>query len=182
MNKSHSTRHCLFLLAALGASLLLTGCATPTSYEAMVPPSIVLAKQHAKSVSVLADGGSETDTLGKPQISNEVLKQTLEASIRQSKAFSSVVEGKKGDYRLSVNLVNMTQPSFGLSFSVTMEMGWSLTRVDSGAVVWREAIKSEYTATTSDALAAVTRLRLATEGAARNNVAAGLTKISALSL
>ena len=49
-------------------------------------------------------------------------------------------------------------------------------------VVWQESIASEYTATPGDAFAAVKRLRLATEGAAKNNIAEGLSRISKLSL
>lgn len=183
MNKHISSRKTSFLAAAMiGAALILSGCATPTTHEAMVPVGIQVAKQHPKSVSVTADGGSDTDSMGKSQISNDALKQAVVAAINQSKAFSSVVEGKNGDYTLAVNLISLTQPSFGFSFTVGMEMGWTLTRVDSGVVVWRESIKSEHTASATDAFAGTTRLRMATEGAARNNVAAGLTKISALSL
>ena len=76
----------------------------------------------------------------------------------------------------------MEQPSFGLSFTVKLEAGWTLKRASNAQSVWQESIKSEFTATTSDAFAAVTRLRLATEGAARNNISAGLARISELNL
>jgi hypothetical protein len=83
---------------------------------------------------------------------------------------------------LTVTIFNLDQPSFGFSFTVKMEAGWSLRRADTGAVVWQESIKSEHTATTGDAFAAVKRLRLANEGAAKENIAQGLSKISTLSL
>jgi hypothetical protein len=70
---------------------------------------------------------------------------------------------------------------FGGSFTVKMEAGWTLKRA-SGATVWQESIKSEHTATMGDAMVGVTRLRLATEGAARNNIATGLAKIGQLNL
>lgn len=182
MTKLNAARKSFLAAAVVGATLVLSGCATQATTEAMTPVSIQLAKQHPQSVSVAAEGGSETDSMGKSQISNDQLKQAVVAAINQSKAFSKVVEGKSGDYMLSVNLVNLTQPSMGFSFTVGMEMAWSLSRVDTGAVVWRESIKSEHTAGATEAFAGTTRLRLATEGAARNNVAAGLAKISALSL
>jgi hypothetical protein len=78
-------------------------------------------------------------------------------------------------------MFSMEQPSFGLSFTVKLEAGWSLKRAD-GSVVWQESIKSEHTSTPGDAFAAVERLRLATEGAAKENIAQGLSKISALKL
>jgi hypothetical protein len=92
------------------------------------------------------------------------------------------VEGKTGDYVLNVDIFNVTQPSMGFSFTVSMEMGWTLTRADNGTVVWRESIKSEHTTSTSEVFVGVTRLKMATEGAARKNVALGLQKLSALSL
>jgi hypothetical protein len=55
--------------------------------------------------------------------------------------------------------------------TVSMEAGWTLRRADAGTVVWQESIISEHT----DA-----DIRLATEGAARNNIAQGLRKISKL--
>ena len=164
------------LLAALG------GCATPATHEGMVPVTIQSAKHHPQAVAIAVIGGKETSPTGKVQISDSEMKQALTAAINQSKAFSRVVQGAGGDYLLTVNLFSMEQPSFGLSFTVKLETGWTLKRVDTGAVVWQEAIKSEHTATTSDAFAAVTRIRLATEGAARNGIAQGLAKISKLTL
>ncbi len=49
-------------------------------------------------------------------------------------------------------------------------------------VTMRESIKSSYAATTGDAFAAVTRIRLAVEGAAKNNIRDGLQKIAELPL
>jgi len=54
----------------------------------------------------------------------------------------------------------------GFSFTVNVEMGWTLTRADTGAIVWRESIKSAHTTGAGEAFAGVERLRLATEGAA----------------
>lgn len=158
---------------------LLAGCATPASYQGMVPASVDIAKKHNKSVSVSVSGGQETSGGGKPQISNEAFSQALTQAITTSQVFSSAVP-QGGDYQLTVAMISMQQPSFGLSFTVTLEAGWTLKRGD--AVVWQEAIKSSFTATTSDAFAAVTRLRLATEGAAKENIKAGLSKISKLNL
>jgi hypothetical protein len=84
-----------------------------------------------------------------------------------------------GDYRLNVAVVNVDQPSFGLSFTVKMEAAWSLKKAD-GSVVMQETIKSEGTATATDAFVGTERLRLATEAAARNNIAAALAKIGKL--
>lgn len=175
----HST---FFAVCFAGVLATLTGCATPVSHEALVPQSFDVAKHHPQSVAVVATGGSETSSGGKPQVSDTELQQAVAAAITQSKTFSRVVDGKNGDYILTVSVFNVTQPSFGFTFTVSVEMGWTLTRADNGAKVWQESIKSDQTVGTGEAFVAVTRLKLATEGAIRNNVKLGLTKISALSL
>jgi hypothetical protein len=101
-------------------------------------------------------------------------------AINKSKVFLGVIEGNAGEYLLTVTLFNLEQPMIGLSFTVKMEAGWTLKRISDGVVVWQESIKSEHTANVGDAFAAVTRLRLATEGAASNNISRGLSKISKL--
>ncbi|MFI4891262.1 MAG: hypothetical protein ACHQIL_12090 [Steroidobacterales bacterium] len=45
-----------------------------------------------------------------------------------------------------------------------------------------ESITTDFSATTSDAFAAVKRLRLANEGAARANITEGLRRLSAVDL
>lgn len=170
------------IVTVLSCVALLGGCATPTSHEGMVPASVDTARRHPQSVSLAVTGGKETDAAGKPQIADATFTQALADAITRSQTFSRVVQGRGGDYLLTVSLFSLDQPSFGLSFTVRMEAGWTLQRASGGAPVWQESIRTEYTATTSDAFAAVTRLRLATEGAARNNIAQGLARISRLSL
>jgi hypothetical protein len=177
-----SCRKAVLASCVAGALLTLGGCATPVNHEALVPVALELAKHHPQSVAVVAAGGSETSASGKPQVSDAELQQAVAAAITQTKTFSRVVDGKNGDYILTVNVFNLTQPSFGFSFTVGAEMGWTLTRADTGAKVWQESIKSEHTASATDAFSGTTRLKMATEGAIRNNVKQGLTKLSELSL
>lgn len=166
---------------ALTALLALTGCATPATQQAMTPTSVVVTEKHAGSVSVKVTGGKETSAAGKSQISDAAFRQAIVDSIQKSQVFESVADAGNA-YQLTAAIIGMDQPSFGLSFTVKMEAGWTLKRVDTGAVVWQEIIKSEHTATTSDAFAGVARLRMANEGAARNNISQALEKISKLKL
>lgn len=161
---------------------LLGGCATPATYEGMVPAKFETAKRHAQTVSVAVTGGKETDSVGTPQISDAAFRDALIASIKSSQVFSGVIEGKGGSYLLTVSLFSMDQPIFGFDLTVTLEAGWTLQRASGGAPVWQESIKSVHTATMGDSFAAVTRLRLATEGAAKKNIERGLAKISQLDL
>jgi hypothetical protein len=171
-----------FRIAALWVCVAMAGCATQTKHEAMVATGFAVAKKSPQTVSVNVLGGKETEGIGKPQISDAEFTRALVDSINASKVFSTVVPGPAGNYLLTVQMFDLTQPTFGLTYVVKMEAGWTLKRADTGKAVWQESIASQHTATTADAFVAVERLRIATEGAARNNIAAGLAKISQLDL
>ncbi|MBT9569363.1 MAG: hypothetical protein IV085_13825 [Thiobacillus sp.] len=170
------------LIGTALAVLNLTGCASPADREAMIPQSVAVAKKHPYSVAVEAKGGAETGAMDSSNISNADLKAALEGAIVKSGVFKNVVQGKNGDYDLTVSVIEMPKPIFGLTFTVDLEMAWSLVKRSDQSVAMRKTIKSTHTATFSDAAVAVTRLRLAVEGAARNNIAQGLKAISELDL
>ena len=154
-----------------GFIALFWACATPATFEGMVPTSFQSGEKHPQAVRVNVTGGQESVALGRPQITNSAFTRALTESITKSRTFSKVVEdqSQKADYLLTVTLFSMDKLVFGRS--VKMEAGWTLQRADAGKVVWQESIISQYT----DA-----DIRLATEGAARNNIAEGLRKISKL--
>lgn len=172
----HSLAISIIVLFALG------GCATPASHESMIPTNFDIVKKHSATVNVATSGGRETESIGKSQISDEALAKALTEAITKSQTFSKVVQGNEANYLLTVSIFSVEQPSFGLSYLVKMEVGWTLKQADTSKIVWQEAIKSEHMATPGDAFAAVKRLRLATEGAAKNNIEQGLAKISKLAL
>ncbi len=169
-------------LIIVTAVLGLAACASPASREAMSAASVTVTKKHPYSVSVTTQGGNETSAMTSSSVSNEDLKSAIETSIVESKLFKSVVQGKNGDYQLTVTVIQLSKPMFGASFTVDMEAGWALTKVSDNTVVMRKVIKSSHTATMGDALVGVTRLRLAVEGAARNGIVQGLQAISELNL
>lgn len=171
--------------SVLGATLvvaLLAGCATPADRAAMTPTLSLAAKQHPYSVSVATSGGAATDAMGSSNVSDADLKAALESAITSSKAFREIVQGRSGQYELVVRMISLNKPVFGLTFTVDMETGWTLTKLGDQQPVMQRVIRSSHTATTSDAFAGVTRLRLAVEGAVRANIQQGLTAVSALAL
>jgi hypothetical protein len=171
------------LVVLLGFAVVgLAGCAAPANREAMVVQKPVVTKKFAQTVSIDVNGGNETGSMDSSNISSADLKAAIESSIVQSSLFKSVIQGKGGDFELSVMVTKLAKPSFGFDMTVELETGWSLVRVSDKAVVLRKSVKSSHTATMSDAFAGVTRLRMAVEGAARDNIAQGLAAISELSL
>lgn len=102
-------------------------------------------------------------------------------ALNQSGLFSSAIKGDKGDYKLSVKILNVDQPLFGGSFTVNMSTHWQMTD-QHGRELFQDFVRSSFTATMGDAFAAATRLRLATEGAARENIKEGIQRLSTLQL
>jgi hypothetical protein len=163
----------------VAAAAVLAGCASPAVKENMAATPTVATKKLPYSVRVETRGGAETGAMDSSNVSNADLKAALEASIAKSGLFKTIVQGKDGgDYELTVTVTQLTKPIFGGAFTVTMETGWSLVKVSDKSVVMRKGIKSQHTAELSDSLVGVTRLRLALEGAVRNNIAQGLQAIS----
>lgn len=162
------------------AVVALAGCASGALKENMAAAPATAIKKLPYTVRVDAKGGAETGALDSSNVSNTELKAAIEASITQSSLFKTVVQGKDGDYELTVTVAELTKPVIGLSFTVTMEAGWSLVKVSDRSVAMRKAIRSTHTAGFSDSLVGVTRLRMAVEGAVRNNISQGLQAISEL--
>lgn len=172
--------HASLLLVLAATGLLLGGCASPAQSGAMVPTSLGPVSKHTQSVSLNVTGGSPTSSMGASQISNEDYTTALSQAITQSGLFAKVIPA--GDYHLEVAIVRLQQPMMGFSMTATIETNWTLTRLSDHSVAWQKAITSSHTAKTSDALAGVKRLQLATEGAARDNIQDGIQQLSALTL
>lgn len=173
-----------FFLATIltGAVGGLIGCATPATKEAMTADKVVVAKKHPRTVSITAQGGSETGVMDSSNISNSDFAKAIETSIVKNGLFTQVLEGGSGDYLLNVAITSISKPMFGASFTVNMEAGWTLMEKSTGKIVMRESIRSSSTVTMGQALIGVERLRLAVEGAARENIRDGLAAISKLKL
>jgi hypothetical protein len=160
----------------------ITGCASSANREAMLAKDIQITKGHPQTVSVKTAGGAETTAMDSSNISDEDFRAAIEESIAQSKVFKSVVQGKDSDYELAVSIAQLDKPVFGLTFTVNLEANWVLIKQADRSVVMKKVIKSSHSATVGDAFAAVTRLRLAVEGAAKKNIEQGLKDLAELSL
>jgi uncharacterized lipoprotein YajG len=169
----------IFLLALAG--IFLGGCATPAQSTAMVPASVAATTKHAETVSLNVTGGSETSAAGASKISNADFMTALGQSIEKSGLFAKTFQtSPKGDFHIEVAIVRLQQPVMGFSMTATIETNWTLTRQSDQLVIWRKAITTSHTAKAGEAFVGVTRLRLATEGAARDNIQDAITQISSI--
>jgi ABC-type uncharacterized transport system auxiliary subunit len=169
-------------LILLSGALFLGGCATPSQPAAMVAAPLGSVTKHAQAISVTVTGGTETSAAGASKISNSDFAEAVGQSITQSGLFARTAAANMSDYQLDLQIVRLDQPMIGFSMTVTLEVTWKLARRNDHQIVWQKAITSTYTAKAGDAFAGVTRLRLATEGAARGNIQDAMGQMSALIL
>ena len=135
-----------------------------------------------RNSSLKVTGGKKTNPMWKSDISSEAFAQAVAESIKQSGVFSAVINQGGSDYRLDITLVKVMSPNFGFNMTTTVVTQWLLTQNASGKVVSEEYISTPFTATVGDAFAGVARVRLANEGAARENIKEGIRRISELQL
>jgi hypothetical protein len=167
--------------SVLVAASVLSGCATASKPDAMVAKPVAVTHASSSDVSVTVAGGQDTSKMGASQISDDAFAQALRDSITQSGLFKAVA-ATGGRYKLSAFIGKVDQPMMGFSMTVKMEVSYTLVDTTSGKAVWSKNIASEHTAKASEAFAGVTRLRLANEGAARDNIEQALTEMSTLQL
>ncbi|HAJ26119.1 MAG TPA: hypothetical protein DCG53_02550, partial [Syntrophus sp. (in: bacteria)] len=144
----------------------------------MSPSDILAYTKHPYSVAVVVGAGEDTNPLGRSKISNDELQAAIADAIKNTRVFRSIIKDGKADYRLDVAITKLTQPFFGINFSVDLSALWTLTSMDTSKIVFREEINTAFTATMGDSVLGIKRLRLANEGAARENIKIGIAKIS----
>ena len=120
--------------------------------------------------------------MGASQISNDSFAAAIKSSIEKSGLFAGATSETGSPYTLAAFIGKVDQPTFGFSMTVTMEVNYTLTKVDTGEAVWTKDISSTHTAKAGEAFAGVERLRLANEGAARESIRQMIDAVSALQL
>lgn len=161
------------------AGIALSGCASPSMNENMIPQGEQLHKFNAghkfyhNIQNTEVTGGSETIPLWTSQVSSESFQLALNDSLREAGILS---EG--GKYDLKANLLSLDQPLFGIGMTVRATIDYLIKDRTNGMVVFDETIESSFTAGMSDSVMGVKRLRLANEGAIRHNIELLLKKLS----
>lgn len=151
--------------------VLLAGCAAPAEKENMVPYADQLLKMgpqqkiHHKIKNIQVTGGSDTNPLWTSQVSNTDFQAALYTALDQAKILNDV-----GNLNLKVRLVALDQPLFGIGMTIHASVEYVINDDNTDKTIFDEIVNSSYTAEMSDSLVGVTRLRLANEGAIRNNI------------
>lgn len=168
-----------FALFGLAMAAMVAGCATPSGPGAMTARDVQAATPVSESVSVFVTGGKETNPMFISQISNADFREALKQSLLNS-GLAKEVPDKDGRYRLDAFIGALDQPFIGGDFTVKMEVSYTLTDVTAKKLVWQKSISSAHTATFSDSVLGVERLRFANEGAARRNIEAAVAEMAKL--
>ncbi|MCQ4162576.1 hypothetical protein NON00_21945 [Roseomonas sp. GC11] len=161
--------------ALLLASLLpLAACAAPADPGAMTAPlseaTLLPAASGLRQAVQMGQvaGGRETHPLWKSDVSSTDFAEALRRSLRAHAMLGSGA----GAYRLDAELLRVDQPFGGINLEVSAEVRYRLVRLSDNATVFDQVINKAYTASFGSSLVAVTRLKLANEGAIRENISA----------
>lgn len=160
----------------LGVVLILTlalgACASGATPGAMVPlpAEQTSAAQNSRLRQAIAignvSGGRETNPLWTSQVS----QADFAAALRQSLSTHAMLTINNETFRLDATLHDLEQPFAGVDLQVTSRVSYRLVRVSDGTIAYTIEVRRAFTAPFSSSFLAVERLRLANEGAIRENI------------
>lgn len=164
-------------------SLLLTGCASSAKIEGMTVGESQARGEYSADLKQNLQvsevhGGEETNPLG----ASEIGGAEFQGALKQSLSNAGLLSQGDAPYSLRATLLRVDQPVFGLDFEVTSEVEYVLVDNASGQELFRETLRTPYTAGVGDAFIGVKRLRLANEGSARENISALLKRLAGLNI
>jgi hypothetical protein len=173
----------IFMIAMLG---ILSACATPARPGRMVPESALFPSyssdsplRNAIAISKVG-GGEKTNPLLSSKVGDKELHETLRLSLSQCGLLST--PDVAAPFLLEVFLIELKQPPGGLTMIVTSAMRYKLTRSCDNQVVYDDILTASYQATMGDAFYGPHRLKLATEGSIRANIATFLENLRSLNI
>ncbi|HWY61474.1 MAG TPA: hypothetical protein VNW15_06210 [Rhizomicrobium sp.] len=158
-------------LLALAMLVPLAACASAAKPEAMQVTAQASDKafpqplQHAMCVRAVT-GGEETNPLWASKVDNKGFQSALGLSLDSA---GLTAAGSSCSYPIDVNLLGLSQPFAGFDLTVTSHVNYKVYD-SSGQPFLLATIDAPFTATVSDAFAAVERLRLANEGSIRTSI------------
>ncbi len=163
------------LLTALLCAVLLSACAQPARVSQMTVSNIA-GGSVAADPSLLGllgvdqvTGGQETNPLWTSEVGNPEFRAALENSLQANGLLAK--DAAAAPYRLTATLDKVDQPVFAGNTTVTSVVTYRVTAAD-GAPFFEQSITKSFTASMSESLYGVARLRLANEGSIAANITA----------
>ena len=163
-------------------ALVCTGCPATLKPETMTPQVSVPVHKSASDILIAVLGATDVTARKPVHINDEDFSQALRESIEKSGLFRKALRDVPGKYQLQAFFTQIDEQIFGIDMTASMEVNYTLARTAPKEVLWKKGISSSYTAGLSESLISITRLQLATEGAARRNIEQAIQEISKLQL
>lgn len=163
-------------------ALVCTGCPATLKPETMTAQVTAPIHKSASEIAVAVFGATDISAKKPVHIADEDFTQALVSSIETSGLFRTVLRDTPGKYQLQAMFVQLDEQIFGLDMTASMEINYMLASTTPKKALWEKKIVSSFTAGMSDSVIAITRLQLATEGAARRNIEQAILEISKLQL
>ncbi len=173
------TKVALGVVVLLGA-FAMGGCASPATAQGMTVTSADIGKekppaQLAASFGVQeVAGGSETHAVDQTKIADRDFESALQSSLATA---GLLAKGGSAKYQVKATLLQLEQPMAGIDMTVITHVRYVVSERATGRAVFDEMIVASYTAHLGDAAIGLTRMRLATEGAARKSIASFIEKV-----
>ena len=154
------------LLGAIGITAsLLAGCSGNADVRDMMPAQAVASHRTGQPVQAAVINGTARDGV-LPNIENEDFREALERSLVRSGKFSEV---GGGGFRVEAFITSIHPERVDDKLRVTLEVRYALRRRT--LVVWRKSIRSSCEVPIYEMHSDEIRVRDATKGAARENIA-----------
>lgn len=167
-------------------AVALSACASPARTSNMVvdrASSSAAATSGSPLVGAInlaeVSGGEPTNPMWTSEVGNAEFREALRLSLIANNLLS--LAPAQARYNLTADLHSLSQPMIGLDMTVTAAVRYILVEMDSQtgepALRFNELVTMPYTATFGDSPIGIERLRLANEGAIRENITELLARL-----
>ncbi|WP_077036732.1 hypothetical protein [Pelomonas sp. KK5] len=169
---------------------LLAGCGTPTQSLTMALSDADVLQLRTWVPEALKNnvdldrvtGGQSTSPWWGSKVSGMTLEQSLDDSLRALGMLPASPQAPTA-YQLRAQIVSLVQPLVAADTTVTITIQYTLVDRNSGAVLYQRALRTAYKAEFTDAMVSMPeRLRLANEGAVRENIRSAMRDLMVLRL
>jgi len=167
----------LAVCALVISSFYLQGCVSSATTANMINSQSLYSGNNGLTQKISVTTVEVDNT---PLLASQIGPNELESALKASLKASNLLAPSQGMYILNSKLVGLNQPAFGLDMTVTAHIKYELKDAASKASLMDKIISASYTATVSDAFVGVKRLKIANEGAIRNNFAELIKELSEL--
>ena len=168
-------------LGMFSALAFLIGCAAPADPGRMTVTKKASDEAYPRELHLamcvrIVTGGEETNPMWMTKVSSADFKTALVESMARVRLIAPPDACK---YNVDVNLLGISQPSGGWTLEVTSHVNYKVFNVAAEPILL-ETVSAPFTATTSDAWGALTRVKIAIEGAVRTSIEQFLDKLRGL--